>query len=37
MTVNWDYVKKTTLWPYEDLIKKLQDDLAYPFVQQYYN
>ena len=37
MTVDWDYVKKTTLWPYEDLIEKLQDVLAYPFVQQYYD
>ena len=23
MKPNWDYVKKTTLWQYEDLIKKL--------------
>ena len=37
MTVNWDYVKKTTLWQYEELVEKLQAVLAYPFVQQYYD
>jgi len=30
-------VKKQTLWDYEDLIKKLQEVLAYAFVQEHYN
>ena len=36
MHANWDYVKDTTLWPYEALIEKLQAVLAYSFIQQYY-
>ena len=35
--INWNDVKKQTLWSYEDLIGKLQDVLAYGFVQQHYN
>ncbi|MEZ4657014.1 MAG: DUF4332 domain-containing protein [Caldilineaceae bacterium] len=37
MVINWDYVKKRTLWSYEDLIKKLKQTLSYDFVQHYYN
>lgn len=37
MVINWDFVKKRTLWTYEDLIQKLCQTLDYPFVQQYYN
>jgi hypothetical protein len=34
---NWDYVKKTTLWQYEELIKKLRAVTAYPVIWQAYN
>lgn len=37
MIINWDFVKKRTLWHYEDLIKKLDQALSYDFVQQFYN
>jgi Domain of unknown function (DUF4332) len=37
MKVEWNDVKKLTLWSYEDLIRKLQDVLAYGFVQEHYN
>lgn len=37
MELDWDQVKKQTLWTYEELIKKLLDVLAYDFVQKYYN
>jgi hypothetical protein len=37
MQPNWDYVKKTTLWHYEDLIKKLKAVTAYPVIWQAYN
>jgi hypothetical protein len=37
MQPNWDYVKKTTLWHYEDLIKKLNIVMAYPVIWQAYN
>ena len=37
MQPNWDYVKKTTLWHYEDLIKKLTVVMAYPVIWQAYN
>jgi hypothetical protein len=37
MNIDWDGVKKETLWSYEDLIKKLLSVLAYDFVQEYYN
>jgi len=33
----WDYVKKTTLWHYEDLIKKLSVLMAYPVLWKAYN
>jgi hypothetical protein len=36
MEVDWDYVKKKTLWQYEKLIAKILDVLAYNFVQEYY-
>ena len=35
--IDWTSVKKQTLWGYEDLIGKLQDVLAYGFVQEHYN
>lgn len=37
MEIDWDGVKKQTLWRYEDLIGKLLDVLAYGFVQEHYN
>jgi len=37
MQPNWDYVKQTTLWHYEDLIKKLNVVRAYPVIWQAYN
>jgi hypothetical protein len=37
MQPDWDYVKKTTLWHYEDLIKKLNVLMAYPIIWQAYN
>jgi hypothetical protein len=37
MTIDWNRVKSQTLWSYEDLIKKLESVLAYPFVQEGYN
>lgn len=37
MQPNWDYVKKTTLWHYENLIKKLIVVMAYPVIWQAYN
>jgi hypothetical protein len=35
--IDWDSVKKQTLWSYEDLIGKLLDVLAYDFVGEHYN
>jgi hypothetical protein len=37
MTYYWDYVKQTTLWPYEDLLKKLGFVLTYPLIREVYN
>jgi hypothetical protein len=37
MQPSWDYVKKTTLWHYEDLIKKLNVLMVYPVIWQAYN
>jgi hypothetical protein len=37
MKIDWDRVKAETLWSYEDLIRKLQDTLSYPFVQEHYD
>ena len=37
MNIDWNSVKKQTLWSYEDLIKKLQEVLAYGFVGEYYD
>ena len=36
MEIDWDLVKKKTLWHYEKLIAKILDVLEYPFVQEYY-
>jgi len=35
--IDWDSVKKQTLWSYEELIRKLLGVLAYDFVQEHYN
>jgi hypothetical protein len=37
VNIDWDSVKKRTLWSYEDLIGKLLGVLAYDFVQEHYN
>ena len=37
MQPDWDYVKKTTLWHYEDLLKKLNFVTIYPVIWQAYN
>jgi len=37
VTIDWNSVKKQTLWSYEDLIGKLLSVLAYDFVQEHYN
>lgn len=37
MDINWDRVKKQTLWSYEDLVGKLLSVLAYNFVQEHYD
>jgi hypothetical protein len=37
MQPDWNYVKKTTLWHYEALIKKLSVLVAYPVVWKAYN
>src|SRR5574339_679610 len=37
MHPDWNYVKKTTLWHYEDLIKKLNLETAYPAIFRAYN
>jgi hypothetical protein len=37
MVTDWDYVKKKTLWHYDDLIKKILNVFNYNFVQEYYN
>ncbi len=36
MEIDWDHVKKKTLWQYEKLIVKILEVLAYNFVQEYY-
>ena len=37
MDIDWSQVKKSTLWHYEDLIKKLLEVLDYDFVREKYN
>lgn len=37
MEIDWEQVKKITLWNYEELVKKLLKTLAYGFVLEYYN
>lgn len=37
MIINWDFVKKKTLWNYEELIKKLYQAFSYDFVKQHDN
>lgn len=36
MEIDWEQVKKKTLWHYEKLIAKILDVLEYSFVQEYY-
>ena len=36
MEIDWDQVKKKTLWHYEKLIAKILDVLEFNFVQEYY-
>ncbi|MBN1217708.1 MAG: DUF4332 domain-containing protein [Anaerolineae bacterium] len=37
MKIDWNQVKKETLWHYEDLIEKILNVLDYGFVQKHYN
>lgn len=37
MNQDWSYVKKVTLWQYEELLKKLNAALAYPVICQVYH
>lgn len=37
MEIDWEQVKKITLWDYEDLIEKMLNVLNYRFVQVHYN
>lgn len=37
MEIDWDQVKKKTLWHYEDLLKKMLNVFVYGFVQEHYN
>lgn len=37
MEIDWNAVKKMTLWSYEDLIAKILKVLSYSFVQEHYN
>ena len=37
MDIDWDIVKKQTLWSYEELVKKLLKTLDYGFVREYYD
>lgn len=37
MEIDWELVKKRTLWHYEDLIKKINAVLSYGFVKYYYD
>jgi hypothetical protein len=37
MQPDWNYVKKTTLWHYEDLVKELSVLKAYPVIWKAYN
>ena len=37
MQPDWEYVKKTTLWHYEELLKKLKFVTAYPVIWSAYN
>jgi hypothetical protein len=37
VNIDWDSVKKQTLWSYQELTRKLRGVLAYDFVQEHYN
>lgn len=37
MAIDWDHVKKKTLWHYEALIMKMLNTLEYSFIQEHYN
>src|SRR4030042_1765303 len=35
--VDWNLVKKMTLWDYEEIIKKIAEVFSYSFIQEHYN
>jgi hypothetical protein len=35
--IDWNLVKKMTLWDYEELIKKMTEVFCYSFIQEHYN
>lgn len=35
--IDWNLVKKMTLWDYEELIKKISEIFSYSFIQEHYN
>lgn len=35
--IDWNLVKKMTLWDYDELIKKISEVLSYNFIQEHYN
>jgi hypothetical protein len=35
--IDWNLVKKMTLWDYEGLIKKISEVFSYSFIQEHYN
>jgi hypothetical protein len=35
--INWDLAKKSTLWDYEEFIKKICETFSYTFIQEHYN
>ncbi len=37
MEIDWEQVKKVTLWNYDQLVEKLLKTLAYGFVLEHYN
>lgn len=37
MEIDWNSVKKITLWQYEDLIEKILKPLSYSFIQEHYS
>jgi hypothetical protein len=35
--IDWNLVKKMTLWDYEELIKRISEVFSYSFIQEHYN